>query len=143
MNPGNIEIGGNFIIADNFALTGFCGGITFVGGDFVIEWNPVFDFFALPALENIGGDLHIFANEVFESMMTPGLTTIGGGIEITFNDVLNNIQISALASVGEDIKFNNNYAMAECFIEGLISQVENREGIGGEIEVFDNGENCE
>ena len=113
-----------------------------MGGRFEVSMNPLFNFMALPGFETLGEDLVFYGNPALSETMMFALKTIGGGLEVSHNKVLMDLNLSGLNSVGNHVEIHHNYAMSECYIDVLLAQIENKDGIGGEIDVYENGENC-
>ncbi len=134
------EIGAGLNIMYNSILTDLSGlnNITRIGDQLHICYNgSLASLSGLNSITEIAGGLQILSNIELKCLSDLGnLTTIGADIDITGNAALTSLGLVALRSVGGLFKISCNNELCNGLVEGLRDQVENLDGIKGEIYIY-------
>ena len=142
--------------ADTIALP-LLEGIT---GNLRIHSNSNLKTVEMPELIGVDGDVLVGtqADDMTGGISTPDivgsgnvgmtslsfakLSTIGGAAEILDNTELMTLSLPLLAWVDNGLKVENNSSLAQCLVDGLVTQIKDNGGVGGPVVISGNNENC-
>jgi len=149
------EVGGTLAVYESAALTSFDLPVLDKAGSLLVTDNPALSAFEAPALSTVG-NLSVFENDALTHFSFPKVYAVNSSLKISGNDVLTHFELSGLLSVGnnlfvtsnEDLSgldlsslqevtnhlvVEGNYALAQCLVDHLILQIEEWNGVGGDV----------